>query len=256
MGVFTSSTAQVSDIGRSCGAIGGRPFCQMFLLDRTPQACTPELAKRFDIDPFNGGNYVTHPAYIMVFGPCSKKAHAPTDDAPVLPRWLGEVKNWSNLVCNLHGIPSWDADPSCEEAQRLRSGGNQQLDLGNVKQKATNMGRWIPRVHQLMLFFGTFRSGKEAKKKKTKKQEVEPKSNGGVVMVFDGPTKVRGKQYASNARPVVQLPTMSMHHWPARGTACTAVAARALIRAQQFAGRRVHDCMMLQFNVQNKNNNM
>ena len=119
------------------------------------------------------------------------------------------------------------------------------------------MGRWIPRVHQLMLaLLWNISHWEGSQEEKTKKQEVEPKSNGGVVMVFDGPTKVRGKQYASNARPVVQLLTMSMHHWPARGTACTAVAARALIRAQQFAGRRVHDCMMLQFNVQNKHNNM
>ena len=90
----------------------------------------------------------------------------------------------------------------------------------------------------------------------SKKKDVGPTSNGGVVMVSDGAVVQLREQYASNARPVVQLPTMSMHHWPARGTACTAVAARALIRAQQFAGRRVHDCMMLQFNVQNKNNNI
>ena len=38
-GVFTSCTEQVSDIGRSCGAIGGRPFCQMFLYNRSPKRC-------------------------------------------------------------------------------------------------------------------------------------------------------------------------------------------------------------------------
>ena len=196
LGVFTSSTAQVSDIGRSCGAIGGRPFCQMFLLDRAPQECTPELAERFDIDPFNGGNYVTHPAYIMVFGPCSKKAHAPTNEAPVLPRWLDEVKNFINLVCTLRGIPSWDADPSWEEDQRLRSGGDQQLDLGNVKQKATNMGRWIPRVHQLMLFFGTSRTGKEAKKNHQKKKTLNQR----VTAEWSWFSTEQWYSYASNTR--------------------------------------------------------
>ena len=74
-------------------------------------------------------------------------------------------------------------------------------------------------------------------------------------MVFDGAVVQLREQYASNARPVAQQPTMSMHHWPARGTACTAVAARALFRDQHFAGRRA-TTMMFHFNVQNKNNNM
>ena len=173
-GVFTSCTEQVSDIGRSCGAIGGRPFCQMFLYNRSPKRCSSILAERFDIDTYNGGNYVTHPAYIIVLGPCSKQTHAPVADAPVLPPWLGEVKHWSNLVHNLSRIPSWDADADpCEEAERLRSGGNQLLDLGNVKQKPTNMGKWIPNVHQVMLYFGTSRSGKESRKNHQKKKTLD-----------------------------------------------------------------------------------
>ena len=165
MGVFTGYTTQVSDIGKSCGAIGGRPFCQMFLIDQAPLACAPEVAKQFDIRPFNGGNYVTHPAYIMVFGPCSKTAHAPTDAAPVLPPWLFGVTPWSNLVCSLRGIPSWDVIPLWMEDHRIRSGGDPQLDLGNAKQKQTNMGRWIPRVHQLMVYVGTSRTGQGAKRR-------------------------------------------------------------------------------------------
>ena len=173
-GVFTSCTAQVSDIGRSCGAIGGRPFCQMFLYNRSPKRCSSILAERFDIDTYNGGNYVTHPAYIIVLGPCSKQTHAPVADAPVLPPWLGEVKHWSNLVHNLSRIPSWDADADpCEEAERRRSGGNQLLDLGNVKQKPTSMGKWIPNVHQVMLYFGTSRSGKVSRKNHQHKKKLD-----------------------------------------------------------------------------------
>ena len=171
-GVFTSCTEQVSDIGRSCGAIGGRPFCQMFLYNRSVKHCCSILAERFSIDTYNGGNYVTHPAYIIVLGPCSKQTHAPVADAPVLPPWLGEVKHWSNLVCNLGRIPSWDADP-CEEAERLRSGGNQLLDLGNVKQKPTYMGKWVTNVHQVMLYFGTSRSGKESRKNHQNKKKLD-----------------------------------------------------------------------------------
>ena len=173
-GVFTSCTEQVSDIGRSCGAIGGRPFCQMFLYNRSVKHCCSILAERFSIDTYNGGNYVTHPAYIIVLGPCSKQTHAPVADAPVLPPWLDEVEHWSNLVHNLSRIPSWDADADpCEEAERLRSGGNQLLDLGNVKQKPTYMGKWVANVHQVMLYFGTSRSGKVSRKNHQHKQKLD-----------------------------------------------------------------------------------
>ena len=64
------------------------------------------------------------------------------------------------LCSMLHAIPSW------EDTKGLRSGGDQLPDLGNVKQKCTNMNSWVPRVHQLTLYVGTARRGKGTKKKK------------------------------------------------------------------------------------------
>ena len=170
--------AQVSDIAHSCGAIGGRPFCQMFYRDHAQQACTQQLAERFEVDQCDGGNYVTHPSSGIVFGPCAKHAHAPTKDVPLLPQWLDDVGvRFNSLVRSLRDIPSW------EEDQGLRSGGDQLLDLGNVKQKTTNMGWWIPRVHQLMVYVGTSRTGMGAKKakqitnKQLKQKEAKKQTN-------------------------------------------------------------------------------
>ena len=161
LGVFLCPPAQVSDIAHSCGAIGGRPFCQMFYRDHAQQACTQQLAERFEVDRWDGGNYVTHPSYGIVFGPCAKHAHAPTKDVPFVPQWLDDVGvRFNSLVRSLRDIPSW------EEDQGLRSGGYQLLDLGNVKQKTTNMGWWVPRVHQLMVYVGTSRTGMGAKNAK------------------------------------------------------------------------------------------
>ena len=161
LGVFLCPREQVSDIARSCGAIGGRPFCQVFYRDHAQQACTQQLAERFEVDQCDGGNYVTHPSYGIVFGPCAKQAHAPTNVAPLLPTWLDDVGiRFPSLVSSLRDIPSW------EEDQGLRSGGDQLLDLGKVKQKTTNMGWWVPRVHQLMVYVGTSRTGMGARKAK------------------------------------------------------------------------------------------
>ena len=90
LGVFACTPEQVADIARSCGASGTRPFCQMFYGNDSVRECTTELAERFEVDPQNGGNYVTHPSYAIVLGPSSKLSYAPTKEAPDLPTWLKE----------------------------------------------------------------------------------------------------------------------------------------------------------------------
>ena len=76
------------------------------------------------------------------------------------------------------------------------------MDLGNVKQKATNMGWWVPRVHQLMVYVGTSRTGMGAKNaKRIKKQAVETKRS--------QEANKYGMHDARKAREVVQLPSMS-----------------------------------------------
>jgi hypothetical protein len=70
--VFTCIPEQLADIARSCGAIGTRPFCQMFHSYQKPtaddQECTAKFAQRFGVDH----HHMTHPSYAIVLGPSSK----------------------------------------------------------------------------------------------------------------------------------------------------------------------------------------
>ena len=50
-------------------------------------------------------------------------------------------------------------------------------DLGRVKQKSTDIRWWKPRLHQLMIYVGTSRTGQEAAKRKSKKGAVKRKRN-------------------------------------------------------------------------------
>ena len=164
LGVFTCTPEQVADIARSCGASGTRPFCQMFHRkgEMVERVVMPEQAERVEVDPQKSVNCVAFPSYAIVLGPSSKLTYAETNDAPDLPTWLEENAKFRSLCATLPNIPSWD------DTKGVRSGGHQMLDLGNVKQKPTDMEWWVERVHQLMLFVGTARSGMGAKRRRYK----------------------------------------------------------------------------------------
>ena len=173
-GVFTCTPEQVGDIARSCGASGTRPFCQMFKY-HSVRECTEEVAQRFEVDPQNGGDYVTHPSYAIVLGPVSKLEYAPTKGAPDMPAWLEDDSISFRSVClPLHAIPSWEDTKGLrsygDHTEGLRSDGDQLPDLGRLTQKPTKMDWWIPCVHQLMFYLGTARTGEGAKKKRQQAQ--------------------------------------------------------------------------------------
>ena len=115
-------------------------------------------AEDLGVDPLHGENYVTHPAFALIFGPCSKIAYAPLADSPWLPNWLdmGGL-GFNTLAGSLTDPPMW------EEDQTLSSGEAKLLALGRCRQKATNMSWWNQGVHQLLLRIGTARTGAQCR---------------------------------------------------------------------------------------------
>ena len=70
LGVFTCPAEQVVDIARSGGAAGTRPFCQTFYrYTRDCELMDPHIAGFFGVNPWDGENYLAHPAYAVIFRP-------------------------------------------------------------------------------------------------------------------------------------------------------------------------------------------
>ena len=61
--------------------------------------------------------------------------------------------------------------------QGPRSYGDEMPDFGRVKQKRTDIQRWKPRLHQLMIYVGTSRTGQGAAKRKNKANNAKRKRN-------------------------------------------------------------------------------
>ena len=165
LGIFTCPAQQVVDIARSCGAAGTRPFCQTFYRwTVNGQPMDSHTAANLGVHPLHGGNYVTHPSCVLIFGPCSKIAYAPLADSPWLPDWMGMGGlGFNTLARSLTAMPMW------EEDQTLRSGGAKLVDLGFCSQKTTNMSWWTRGVHQLLLHLGTARTGAQCRAAKTQR---------------------------------------------------------------------------------------
>ena len=128
-GIFEVENSQLEDVCRSCGATGPVPFCQPWQLNTA-----------------GGQISVTHPLYIIPFGRCTMQVDIKGPQAE-MPDWL-------------LGHPSLF---KLDFLSEITVGGPHQLhlrDLGKVKQKAVDLQRWVPNVHQLLLWVGSSRNGR------------------------------------------------------------------------------------------------
>ena len=150
-GVFECPSQQVAQLACSCGAVAPCPFAQVF-----KETCLG-ITK-----------YVSSPAFIFVIGE-AKCNTASTAGQPERPSWLYDKSDGktSALVLatrELRGMPTWAQDAAIvNEHQRL---------LGIVKQTGMGVSWWKPWIHQLMLYVGTSRTGKGARKRQREKAAV------------------------------------------------------------------------------------
>ena len=126
-GIFEVDKAQLEDVCRSCGAMGPVPFYQPWQL--------------------KGGQLtVTHPLYIIPFGRCKRQVDVKGPPSE-MPDWL-----WGHpSQFNVDFLP--EIPVGGPHRWHLR-------DLGKVKQKAVDLQRWVPNVHQVLLWVGSSRNGR------------------------------------------------------------------------------------------------
>ena len=132
---------QVADLGRSCGASSNYPLHQVW-------------RKRH----YN----VTHPAYIIPFGPCHKfillESRLAPPDLKGMPTWLEDAA----FAMPTRYLPSFSIAPWSALLHRQR---NDLPDLGMIKQKKVDLAEWVEGVHQLLLWVGCKRPGQKARQR-------------------------------------------------------------------------------------------
>ena len=162
-GVFDCPSEQVAALSRSCGAC---TFAQVF--KETSLGIT---------------KYVFHPSFLFCTGG-TKCTQASIAGQPERLAWLcgegfGETSALLLATRELEDMPRWTHDTAIVyDIQRF---------LVNVKQKATDVSRWKPWTHQLLVYIDTFGTGKGARERQFAKAAVAAqrtsawgKSRGGV----------------------------------------------------------------------------
>jgi hypothetical protein len=143
-GVFDCPSRQAAELARSCGALPDSPFAQVF--KETLRGTT---------------KYYFHPAFLFVIGGANRKAPL-QDDQPERLAWLRDDDIGASLALvrgtrETKDLPSWSKDAATF---------NETLPhLGTVLQKGINLQWWVPYIHQLVLYVGTARQGKGARKR-------------------------------------------------------------------------------------------
>ena len=129
-GVFPKTNDQLEDIARSCGASHKFPLHQVW--------------KRAQ-------KWVTHTAYIIPFGRCTKVSVPPwVEQHQTMPWWLAKVRT----EIDVDDLPVF----------RSRGVSASMPDLGHVKQKPVDLQHWVPHIHQLIVWVGTARQGQGARR--------------------------------------------------------------------------------------------
>ena len=135
---------QVEDLGRSCGATSTHPVHQAW--------------RRCVSSPYSDRLFlwVTHAAYIIPFGQCTKIAlPEPEAEYRTVPIWL----QGSTCEIDRQQIPCFGDNPYDEP--RLGVWGDPHLsDLRVLKQKPADFMHWVNGVHQLILWVGINRKGR------------------------------------------------------------------------------------------------
>ena len=141
-GIFEVENAQLEDVCRSCGATGPLPFFQPWQLNTA-----------------GGQLSVTHPLYIIPFGRCTMQVDVKGPPAE-MPDWL-----WGHTSeFNVDFLPQLLVGEP--HPLHLR-------DLGKVKQKAVDLQRWVPWIHQLLLWVGSSRNGRPMLVRNQRKQQYK-----------------------------------------------------------------------------------
>ena len=166
-GMFTGSRKRVEELVSPREA-GSRLFFQPWWTE--DEGTVPDgkglqeeeeaaVAAEFGIWRRHMRHMVAYPAYVVVLGPCKDVVvpslwAAPHWPGDLFPRdsiiesrliYLGDVPRLQRLVIE----PQWRRNL---------------IDLGTLKQKVPDMQWWVKGVHQIILWVGTARSGKEATK--------------------------------------------------------------------------------------------
>ena len=147
-GIFDCSSDQAAVFARSCGALGPSPYTQVF-----------------KETPFGRTRYYLHPAFLFLIGPANPQL-ADTEEQPERPPLLldSELGRSSALVramTDLEYLPKWETDTATF---------NQALPhLGNVRQQPMDTKWEMPWTHQLLLYVGTSRQGRAARRRHFKK---------------------------------------------------------------------------------------
>ena len=110
------------------------------------------------------------PAYVLVRGPCARHLHALPENAPAWPLWLCRDGRFAKRLVPLSRVPGVDQVPLMPTG---RSCGQGLPDLAVVKQKVADLQRWIPGVHQVVLWVGVARQGCGAREAHQQKLAVE-----------------------------------------------------------------------------------
>ena len=110
------------------------------------------------------------PAYVLVRGPCARHLHALPENAPAWPLWLCRDGRFAKRLVPLSRVPGVDQVPLMPTG---RSCGQGLPDLAVVKQKVADLQRWIPGVHQVVLWVGVARQGCGAREAHRQKLAVE-----------------------------------------------------------------------------------
>jgi hypothetical protein len=143
-GIFDCSSDQAAVFARSCGALFPSPYTQVF-----------------KETPFGRTRFYFHPAFLFVIGPANRQL-ADIEDQPERPRWLldcelGRSSALVRAMRDLEDLPKWETDTATF---------NQALPhLGNVRQKPMDTKWEKPWIHQLLLYVGTARQGKAARRR-------------------------------------------------------------------------------------------
>ena len=134
-GIFEVEKTQLTAVCSSCGASGPVPLCQ-------PWQMKSAVADRL----------VTHPFYIIPFGRCTVQVVA-RGQTTEMPEWLAMHPS----LFDARLLPEFPGDGA--QPLHLRN-------LGKVKQKPADLQRWVPHIHQIMLFVGSSRSGAPCRARK------------------------------------------------------------------------------------------
>jgi len=161
VGVFAVAEDQVKLFAQECGATNMQPFLQLFW----------DSVRR---------EHMLFTVYGFVFGPCAVIKQAPQDDSPWLSR--SGLPDLSVPLISCRDYPRWShikQRSGAGSSNDQRSGAADRMpELFACGTKPANMKKWIPGVHQLLLFIGKQRRGQKSARDHDKERAARSRASG------------------------------------------------------------------------------